>query len=207
MIKILIIDDHEVIVEGIRSILLGEKAFNVVDFCTTGDAALNYLSEQLVDLILLDINLPDCSGIDLCRQIKQLNPSIHIIGLSTFSQSGIIGKMLENGASGYVMKNATSIELLSGIDAVFEGKLYLSEEAEDIMRNSCAATLSKSPVLTRREKQVLELVASGLTNPEIADSLFISQTTVISHRKSLLEKTESKNTAQLVKYCFENGML
>jgi DNA-binding NarL/FixJ family response regulator len=144
----------------------------------------------------MDINLPDKSGIDLCKEVKTKYPAIHIVGLSSFSQQSFIQKMLDNGASGYVLKNATREELLEAIEAVMNGKRFLSDEAAlTIKKNED----SKIPVITRREKEVLTLIAEGLTNNEIGEKLFISTTTVDTHRKNLLSKFEVKNTASLIR--------
>lgn len=205
--KIVMIEDHQVVAEGISS-MLNEVAYveNVVQM-PNGMSAMEYLNKHAdVDIILLDINLPDCNGIELCLILKQQFPNIGIIALSTYNQPGIINKMLDNGADSYLLKNATSKDLLKTIENVASGKKFLTDEIKKILKETPLNTF-KTPVFTKREKEVLILIAEGLTNQEIADKLFISQLTVISHRKSLLEKTESKNTAQLIKYCFEFGLL
>ena len=205
--KIVIIEDHRVVAEGISS-MLNEVAYvqSVVQM-SNGMSALEHLNKYPdADIILLDINLPDCNGIELCLTLKQQFPTIGIIALSTYNQAGIINKMLENGADSYLLKNASSEDLLKTIEMVASGEKFLTKEIKKILKENTLTTC-KTPVFTKREKEVLVYIAEGLTNQEIADKLFISQLTVISHRKSLLEKTESKNTAQLIKYCFEFGLL
>jgi DNA-binding NarL/FixJ family response regulator len=205
--NILLIEDHQVVAEGISAILNDGEWVNQVFQVSDGKSGLDFLEENpQIDLVLLDINLPDCSGIELCVTLKQKYPSLKIIALSTFNQSGIIQKMLDNGADSYLLKNASSEELKESIEKVISGKQFLTAEIKEILKNNVPLS-SKTPVFTKREKEVLALIAEGLTNQEIADRLFISQLTVISHRKSLLEKTASKNTAQLIKYCFEFGLL
>jgi DNA-binding NarL/FixJ family response regulator len=151
---------------------------------------------QQPDVLLMDINLPDKSGIDLCREVKDKYPFIFILGLSTFNQQSFIQKMVANGASGYVLKNATKEELMIGIRTVMKGKLYLSDEAAQSLQKK---NNSHIPVLTRREKEVLALIAEGMTNNEIAKKLFVSSTTVDTHRKNLLAKFDAKNTALLIR--------
>lgn len=207
MLTALIIDDHHVVVEGISSLLREDPSITHILWADTAEKALNQLKKEHIDFILLDINLPDQSGLELCSKIKAHYPKIPIIALSTFSQPGIILKMLQNGAEAYVLKNASAEELHEAIQAVFSNEIYLSSEAKEIVKKYEAAPSIKTPIFTRREKEVLKLIAEGLTNQEIAEKLFISQLTVISHRKSLVEKTGAKNTAQLVKFCFENGYL
>lgn len=205
--KILMIEDHQVVAEGISTMLTELSYVETVDHVSEGKAGLEFLEQNPdTDIILLDINLPDGNGIEFCNDIRHQFPEVGIIALSTFNQAGIIQKMLENGADSYLLKNTSSDELIETIEKVSSGKKFLPPSIRKILSNNIPAT-SKTPVFTKREKEVLALIAEGLTNQEIADRLFISQLTVISHRKSLLEKTASKNTAQLIKYCFEFGLL
>lgn len=195
-ISIFIVDDHYMVIEGIRSILQNEKRVEWTGHATNAASCLSFLQQQQPDVILMDINLPDKSGIELCKEVKEKYPNVLVLGLSTFNQLSYIQKMIDNGASGYLLKNATHNELMEGLEAVMKGKIYLSEEASRSLRNSNTASI---PVLTRREKEVLELIAEGLTNNEMAQKLFISVTTVDTHRKNLLAKFEAKNTATLIK--------
>ena len=203
MTKIFIVDDHYMVIEGIRSLLQNEKSIEWMGHAMNASSCLAFLNKQLPDVILMDINLPDISGIDLCKEVKTKYPSVFIIGLSTFNQQSFIQKMMDNGASGYVLKNATQEELISAIETVMKGKTYLSEEASQTLRKDNGTAI----VLTRREKEVLELIAEGLTNVEIAQKLFISVTTVDTHRKNLLAKFETKNTAALIKIAVSRGYL
>jgi DNA-binding NarL/FixJ family response regulator len=194
-ISVFIVDDHYMVVEGIRSLLQNEKGIEWAGHAMTAASCLAFLKQQQPDVILMDINLPDKSGIDLCKEVKEKYPSVFIIGLSTFNQQSFIQKMMDNGASGYVLKNATQEELTDAIGTVMKGKTYLSDEASQTLRKEDAPAI----VLTRREKEVLELIADGMTNAETAQKLFISVTTVDTHRKNLLAKLEAKNTASLVR--------
>jgi DNA-binding NarL/FixJ family response regulator len=195
-VKIFITDDHYMIVEGIRSLLQHEDGIEWMGHAMTAASCHAFLQQQQPDVILMDISLPDKSGIDLCKEVKAKYPAIHILGLSSFNQQSFIQKMLENGASGYVLKNATREELIEAIEAVMRGETFLSHEAAATIKRNEA---SKIPVITRREKEVLALIAEGLTNSEIAEKLFISTTTVDTHRKNLLSKFEVKNTATLIR--------
>lgn len=195
-IKIFITDDHYMIVEGIRSLLQNEKGIEWMGHAMNATSCIAFLQKQQPDVILMDINLPDMSGIDLCKHVKAAYPAIQIIGLSSFNQQSFIQKMLDNGASGYVLKNATREELMEAIETVMEHGKFLSTEAAATMKRN---EDSKIPILTRREKEVLALIAGGLTNHEIADKLFVSTTTVDTHRKNLLAKFSVKNTATLIR--------
>lgn len=193
-IKVFIVDDHHLVIEGIHSILQNEPGIEWMGHAMNGESCLAFLKNRQPDVLFMDINLPDKSGIELCKEVKEKYPSVFIIGLSTFNQQSFITKMMENGASGYVLKNANKEELLFAIRTVFRGRTYLSHEAAIIAEKK----EDDIPVLTRREKEVLELIAEGLTTQEIADKLFVSATTVETHRKNLLAKLEAKNVAAMI---------
>lgn len=195
-IKVFITDDHYMVIEGIRSLLQNEKEIEWMGHAGNAESCLAFLQQQQPDVILMDISMPDKSGIDLCKEVKEKYPGVYVIGLSTFNQQSFIHKMMNNGAGGYVLKNATGQELIEAITTVAKGKTYLSDEAASVLRKS---ETSEVPVITRREKEVLELIADGLTNNEIAAKLFISVTTVDTHRKNLLAKFDARNIASLIR--------
>ena len=201
--SIFIVDDHYMVIEGIRSLLQNEKGIEWTGHATNAASCLGFLKNQQPDIILMDINLPDRSGIDLCKEVRQIYPSVFVLGLSTFNQQAFIRNMIDNGASGYVLKNADKEELLEAIAAVQQGKTFLSHEASLSLREKEI----KMPPISRREKEVLLLIAEGLTNNEIAEKLFISIPTVNTHRKSLLEKLEAKNTAILIGKATKLGLI
>ena len=201
--SIFIVDDHYMVIEGIRSLLQNEKGIEWMGHATNAASCLGFLKNQQTDIILMDINLPDMSGIDLCKEVRQKYPSVFVLGLSTFNQQAFIRNMIDNGASGYVLKNADKEELLEAIAAVQQGKTFLSHEANLSLRDK----EDKMPPISRREKEVLLLIADGLTNNEIADKLFISVPTVNTHRKSLLEKVKAKNTAILIGRATKQGLI
>ncbi len=200
---IFIVDDHYMVIEGIRSLLQDEKHIEWMGHAMNAASCLGFLKQQLPDVILMDVNLPDMSGTDLCKEVKQLYPSVFILGLSTFNQQAIIRNMTDNGASGYILKNATKEELLEAIAVVMAGKNYLSMEVALSLRKHS----NEMPVITRREKEVLQLIAEGFTNAEMATKLFISVPTVNTHRKSLLEKFDAKNTAILIGKASKQGLI
>lgn len=191
---VFVVDDHYMVIEGIHSLLQHEKTLDWMGHATNAESCLSFLKLHEPDVILMDVNLPDKSGIDLCKEVKQLYPAVAILGLSTFNQQTIIKNMIDNGASGYVLKNATKEELLEAINTVLKGKVYYSQEAFSSLRRPEPNQF----LISRREKEVLLLIAEGLTNAQIAEKLFISIPTVNTHRKSLLEKFEVKNTAMLI---------
>jgi DNA-binding NarL/FixJ family response regulator len=201
--SVFIVDDHFMVIEGIRSLLQNEKDIEWMGHATNAASCLAFLKQQQPDVILMDINLPDKSGIDLCKEVREKYPSVFVLGLSTFNQRAIIRNMIDNGASGYVLKNADKTELLEAIAAAVSGKTYMSHEVSLSLRESD----NSLPPVTRREKEVLQLIAEGLTNAEIAEKLFISIPTVNTHRKSLLEKFDAKNTAILVSKGIKSGLI
>ncbi|MBX3238778.1 MAG: response regulator transcription factor [Chitinophagaceae bacterium] len=194
-IKLFIVDDHYMVIEGIHSLLQNEKNIELCGHATNTASCMAFLQQKQPDIILMDINLGEESGIALCKKVKDQYPSVFVVGLSTFNQQSFIRKMLDNGASGYVLKNATHEELMEAVTTVIKGKEFLSNEAASRLR----ANETQEIILTRREKEVLELIANGLTNSEIAKALFVSNTTVDTHRGNLLAKLQAKNTAELVK--------
>ncbi len=201
--RLFIVDDHHMVIEGIRSLMQDEKDIEWMGHATNASSCLVFLKHMEPDVILMDINLPDKSGIELCREVKELYPGVAVLGLSTFNQQSVIRDMMDSGASGYVLKNATKQELLTAITTVKMGRTFLSFEAVQSLRE----TANEAPVITRREKEVLQLIAEGLTNAEIAARLFISVPTVNTHRKSLIEKFEAANTAVLIGKAIKGGIL
>lgn len=202
--KIFIVDDHYMVIEGIHSLLQNEKDIEWMGHAGNADSCMAFLQQQLPDVILMDISMPGMSGIDLCKIVRAQYPSVYIIGLSTFNQQSFIQKMMDNGASGYVLKNATQEELMEAIQTVANGKTFLSDEAALSLRKT---NTGETPVLTRREKEVLELIANGMTNNEIAIKLFISISTVDTHRRNLLAKFDARNIASLIKTAMQMQLL
>jgi DNA-binding NarL/FixJ family response regulator len=205
MISVFVVDDHPMVIEGIKALLKSSGIFLFSGSALNGYAALQFLEKTPIDIVLTDINLPDMDGIALCQQIKRQYPTIKVLGLSTFKERSYITRMIQAGASGYVLKNVSAQELEEALEAVMKGKLYLSDEASDMITGQ--PDQADLPILTSREKEVLKLIADGMTNQEIATALFISPLTVDSHRKSLLAKLDAKNTAAMVKTAMEMGMI
>lgn len=206
MIKVYIVEDHAVVVEGIQVLLQHEKDIAVTGYANTAADCLDYFSGQKADVILMDINLPDMSGVELCKIIKATHKHTMVLALSGFNQGIYMSKIMESGASGYLLKNVTKQELIDGIKTVNKGGVYFSFEAGKTYKN----TLEKNsllPVLTKREKEILKLVAEGQTNPQISRQLFISIDTVDTHRKNLYTKLNVNNTALLIRYAIDNGLI
>jgi DNA-binding NarL/FixJ family response regulator len=202
-IKVVVIDDHKMVVEGLRKLIDESQSAVVCDVAYTGSDALAVIGRCSPDVVLLDINLPDASGLDLCREIKSLFPDLKIVALTSYSDYSVVKRMMANGASGYVIKNAMPDEIILSIETVFNNQLFLCEEI-DVMMNRRGET---QVWLTNRETELLRLIVDGFTNPEIAERMFLGVETVNSYRKNLLCKLGARNTAMLVKIAMERMLV
>jgi DNA-binding NarL/FixJ family response regulator len=207
MIRVFIVDDHPVVIEGIHSLLQNEKDIQWAGHAMTAESCLGYFVNNTADVVLMDISMPGMDGVSLCAVMKDKYPGIFILGLSTFNQGLYIKKMMENGASGYILKNSPKEELITAIHTVRDGGIYFSGEAGQALAEYQRSSRSELPELTPREKEILGLIAEGYTNPQIAEKIFLSSFTVDSHRKNLLAKLNVKNTATLIKLAVEHKLI
>lgn len=205
MITVFIIDDHEMIIEGIYSLLSNEADIEWMGSAKRPDDLMDLLRTRQPDILLMDINLPQMSGLDLCLEVKEKYPAIRIIGLSTSFQPSVIRKMRENGASGYLLKDVAKKEIIAALHEVSGGREYVSWSVSEVLKQSAPA--EGLPLLTKREKEILEMIAEGMTNQDIADKLFLTCSTVDTHRKHMLTKFGVKNTAALVKIAVSNHLI
>lgn len=207
MIRVFIIDDHPVVIEGIRSLLQQEKDIEWAGHAMNAQSCLGFFVNNMADVLLMDISMPGTDGVELCAMMKEKYPGIFILGLSTFNQGLYIKKMMENGASGYILKNSSKEELLKAIHTVNSGGIFFSGEAGEALMEYQKSSKEQLPELSSREKEILGLIAEGYTNPQIAEKIFLSSFTVDSHRKNLLAKLNVKNTATLIKFAVENKLI
>ncbi len=207
MIRVFIVDDHPVVIEGIHSLLQNEKDMAWVGQAMNAQSCLGFFVNNTADVVLMDISMPGMEGVELCAVMKEKYPGIMILGLSTFNQGLYIKKMVENGASGYILKNSSKEELIKAIHAVHEGYIYFSGEVGMALQEYQKSLMQKLPTLTAREKEILALIAEGYTNPQIAEKIFLSPFTVDSHRKNLLAKLDVKNTASLIRLAVERKLI
>jgi DNA-binding NarL/FixJ family response regulator len=207
MIRLFIVDDHPVVIEGIHALLQNEQGFEWAGQAMNAQSCLGFFVNNTADVVLMDISMPGMDGVELCAVMKEKYPGIMILGLSTFNQGLYIKKMMENGASGYILKNSSKEELIKAIRAVHEGYIYFSGETGMALEEYQRSSKVELPVLTAREKEVLELIAEGYTNPQIAEKIFLSPFTVDSHRKNLLAKLSVKNTASLIRLAVEKKLI
>ena len=200
MLKILIVDDHPIVVEGLKMVLSEYDCRTAM----TGIECLQILQTFLPQVILLDINLPDMSGIDLCKTILEKNKKIKVLAISYFNQRSWVTRMMENGAKGYILKNATDDEIKVAINDVLAGRVHFSPEIAELINRKAH---HDETFLTRREIEILRLIADGDTNVVIAEKLCVSPLTVDSHRKNLIMKLDAKNTASLIKIALSKGLI
>lgn len=211
--RLLLVDDHAVVRLGIRMLLESEEEFEVVGEVGSASEALNEISKVKPDVVLMDIGLPDISGIDATRQIKKIRPEIAVVALTIHEDEEYFFKMLEAGASGYVPKRAAPEELITAIRTAASGEVYLYPSlAKLLVRDYLAQTpiikTDDTPDgLTAREHEVLTLLAEGANNSEIADKLAISPKTVGRHRENIMSKLNLHSRSDLVKYAIRKGII
>jgi DNA-binding NarL/FixJ family response regulator len=201
----LIVEDHPVVVDGLTNILRGHPGVGTIFVAYDGAQCMSAMQNMSPGLVLLDINLPDASGLDLCRNITEGWPGVKVIAVSSCSERSVIRKMMSLGASGYLLKNAPAVEIAEAIDTVMGGGKFFDRDVEEIL--SSASSAADRPVLTRREKEVLKYIADGLTNSEIAEKTFVSTLTIDTHRKNLLVKLGARNSAALVRIALERDLI
>jgi len=206
MQKALIVEDHPIVSDSLTSLINSSDLELECHHVTTAHDGLAWLNGNKAGIILLDINLPDMSGIEFCRIAKSRYAGLKILAITSIEQRHVVDQMLAAGANGFILKSSDTSEILEAIGLILSGKQYISKSVAELL-NGKLPTNSTLPVLTRREVEVLKLIADGLTNQEIAEKLFISTWTVDSHRKNLLLKFNAKNTAILVKTAVTSGII
>ena len=205
-INILIVDDHPMVLEGMVAILNNISFIQNISKASSAVDAIALLRENSIQVVITDINLPEISGIELCKKIKKEFEHIKVIAMSTFQDKSYVSSMIQNGASGYLSKSSSPEEIENAIVAALEDKVTINLSNTSVGASIVNNDL-KTPIITSREREVLELISEGLTNKEIAEKLFISQSTVDSHRKNLLAKFNVLNTAALITAASKKGFL
>lgn len=208
----MLVDDHALIRDAIKAYFKENTEFELAGEAKNGIQALDLMKENQYDLVLSDINMPEMDGLELMKNIKSDYPDQKVLVLTMFNDNAQIKKMIELGANGYILKNATKSELFEGITKIIDGDDYFSKEVYESLINSISKRKEKKRLtfevpLSDREKEVLVLVANEFSNQEIADKLFISIRTVETHKRNLLEKTGCKNVAGLVMYAVEKEIV
>ncbi|AHM62678.1 response regulator containing a CheY-like receiver domain and an HTH DNA-binding domain [Flammeovirgaceae bacterium 311] len=210
MIRIAITDDHLLVIGGLKAMLESNEQFKVLFAVTNGEQLLKALQEQQPDVLLLDIQMPGQSGIELCKIITQQYPYIKVIALTNFEESHYVKQMMRNGAWGYLLKNTDQQSLYRAIDTVIGGQQYIDQQIQKNMMEEMLTGKKRNlheVLLTKREEEILAMVAKEHTNQEIADTLFISLRTVQTHRLNITQKLGAKNTASLVNEAHKRGLI
>jgi DNA-binding NarL/FixJ family response regulator len=214
MTRLFVVDDHTVLRTGLRALLAQEPGLELVGEAANGQELLDQLPTIPTDVVLLDMNMPVLDGVATARRLHAEYPHLRVLMLSMVDQPRSIGQALAAGAHGYLLKNADKGEIITAIQTVMAGKRFLCSEVGLHLLDTVLAFEAAPPAapsvaspLSRREQEVLQLVAEGLTTQQIADQLFTSKRTVETHRQNILEKTGTKNTAALVRHAISQGFL
>lgn len=211
-IKIVIADDHRIFLEGLTALLQNFDELSIIAAVSNGQEVLDILKDNKVDIVLTDIDMPVMDGLKLTKELKKSYLGIKILALTMHNEGRIISSLIKSGVNGYVLKDTGKDELLNAIKVIFKGENYFSEEVKtnllDSMIPGKKSVGSSSLIeLSEREQEVLKLIAIELTQVEIAEKLFISEHTVIFHKRKLFAKFNVKNTAGLIKSAMEQGFL
>lgn len=215
-ISILLVDDHQIILDGIKQMLEGESSICICACAENGKQALELAQLNPPDVIITDVSMPDMNGVELCEQIQKMNIPSKVIVLSMYASEDYIFKAIQAGAKGYLTKqNTTKEELISAIHQIVNGEEYYSPAVASIMmKNYVNKAQKKSNLetktvesLTTREREILKLYAEGYSNQEIADKLCISNRTVDAHKNNIMQKFEFKSTVDMVKFAIKNDIV
>lgn len=211
-IRVMLADDHKIVRDGIKLMLDSQAGIDLISEAETGTEVLSLLKDELVDIIVMDINMPELDGIQATKAVKETYPDVKILALTMSNDELHIRQMIQAGASGYIMKSAGRSELKDAIFTIMDGRHYFSTDATQSIMMDLVKGKGKSsnpdPIhITDRELEILELIVQEHTNQEIAKKLYISSRTVDAHRRNLLQKTGARNTAGLVKYAFQNNII
>jgi DNA-binding NarL/FixJ family response regulator len=215
MIKVLLVDDHKIVRDGIRALLSGQEDIRIYDEAGSGSELFRQLNSGLPDIVLMDISLPDISGIELCEKVREQFPLMKVLFLSMYTSEEYIFNAIKAGAQGYLPKNISQDELLHAIRAVAAGEEYFSESVSNVILKSYIKkaqdkepeNLTQSSALSKRELEILRLFAEGNTNPQIAEQLYISTRTVESHKNHIMQKLGLKTAVDLIKFAIKHHII
>ena len=211
-IRIVIADDHHILLDGLKAMLQKQKDIDLAGLYANGQDLFDDLKNTTPDVAIVDINMPGMNGEELTAKIKEFYPSVQVITLSMYDDATHIMDMIEAGVSGYLLKNVNDKELIDGIRMVASGKMYFSSEVSEkittlVIRQQKKLEQPEEPRLTERELEILKLIAEEYSNAQIANTLFISERTVETHRKNMLRKTNNKTIVGLLKYALEKQII
>jgi DNA-binding NarL/FixJ family response regulator len=211
-IRVLLVDDHQLIIDGLRGFIESNSDYQVVGEANTGVEAIRLASVLNPDVILMDIEMPEMSGIQACEEIKKQMPGCKVIIVSMHNEKQLIKKLIDLGANGYLLKNSQQSEVMNAIEKVLKNQSYFSQDVTLSLLDKSPKKEAGSEVLaitelTDREVEILRLIAQGMTNKEVGDTLNISHRTVDTHRTNLMKKLDANNVAGLIRFAFKNGLI
>ena len=205
MIKILIVDDHPIVRDGLKMALESVKGFEVVNAVTSGSEALKILKSNAVDVLLSDVSMPEMNGMQLVKEAKKISKDLKVLFLSMHENEAYIKSAIDSGANGYLLKDSEKSELETAIVKVYGGETFFGSSVSKLLAEngdittSIASLKKEESILSQRELEILHLIAQGFSNKEIAIKLYISNRTVDAHRYNIMQKMNVKNTAELIK--------
>jgi two-component system NarL family response regulator len=210
-IRIVLVDDHQMFRDGLRSILVAQGGVEVIGETGDGNSAVEMVATLTPDVVIMDIGMHGLNGVEATRRIKAENPEVRVVALSTYSDKRYVLSMLEAGASGYVLKAAAVDEVCRAVRAAAEGKRYLSPDITGVVVDAHLGApaqpgTSSSSLLGPREREILQLLAEGHSSPEIARRLHVATSTVETHRRNIMKKLDAHSIAELTKYAIREGL-
>lgn len=205
--RILVVDDHAIVSDGLKSLLDGNPNYDVVASCSNGKEALEMLANVKIDIVLMDIDMPEMNGIEATKEIRKRYDELKVIILTMHDEKSMIKMMLDIGADGYLLKNSSKQELEEALRDVQEGKQHLSTQASTILQQKDGEGSELLAQLTEREIEILKLISEGFSNKEVGEKLFISHRTVDTHRTNLMQKLDVHNVAGLVRVAIQEGLV
>lgn len=207
-LQILIVDDHQILLDGIEAMLHGVGDFQVIGKCSDGNTALNFLDENTVDILLTDLYMPKMTGMELTQKVKKRFPNVKVLALSVSYDVSIVHDLIDAGISGFIIKTIGRDELIEAIKTIAQGNIYFSREvSNEILRSLSNRGEEEVYHLTEREIEIVKLIAQEFSNAEIANKLCISERTVETHRKNIYRKTNTKTIVGLIKYAVEHKLI
>ncbi len=204
--RVFLVDDHEMMLDGIQRLVTDVADFEVVGNATTMNSAIEQLLKIEVDLLISDYNLPDGDGLALIRKIKKVKPALKVIVLSQHDEAHLVKEILKEGVDGYMLKKDSHSELVNAIKAVCAGKKYMSNDINNILIQSLHQP-DEIKLLTDREREILKLISQEYSNKMMAEELFISERTVETHRKNIFRKTQTNSLVGLIKFAYANNLI
>ncbi|MFI5251263.1 MAG: response regulator [Bacteroidota bacterium] len=214
-IRLIFADDHSIVRNGLRTLFRSNKDFSIVGEAADGEEALELANKRNPDVAILDISMPKLNGVDTTRLIKQAHPNMKVLILTIHEDEAYVYQMIRAGANGYILKNSEKNEILAAVRAVFANETFFSPGISKLMiekfiqraRTEVSEDGPPDLTLTSRELEVLQFISQGLTNREIADKLSLSLNTINTHRAKIMQKLDIHDTANLVRYALENGII